>query len=50
MTAFAAALAALMASTEERRRLGTAARAHVEAFRLDRVLDRWEILFEQVTR
>jgi glycosyltransferase involved in cell wall biosynthesis len=50
VTAFAAALAALMASTEERRRLGTAARAHVEAFRLDRVLDRWEILFEQVTR
>ena len=50
VTAFAAALATLMASTEERRRLGTAARAHVEAFRLDRVLDRWEILFEQVTR
>jgi glycosyltransferase involved in cell wall biosynthesis len=50
VTAFAAALAALMTSAEERRRLGTAARAHVEAFRLDRILDRWEILFEQVTR
>ena len=36
VTAFAAALAGLMASTEERRRLGTAARAHVEAFRPDR--------------
>jgi glycosyltransferase involved in cell wall biosynthesis len=50
VTAFAAALVALMTSVEERRRLGTAARAHVEAFRLDRVLDRWETLFEQVTR
>lgn len=50
VTALGAALAALMASAEERRRLGAAARAHVEAFRPDRVLDRWEALFEQVTR
>ncbi|WP_436761139.1 glycosyltransferase [Streptosporangium sp. V21-05] len=48
--ALAAALAGLMASAEERRRLGAAARAHVEALRPDRVLDRWEALFDQVTR
>ncbi|MEV7005601.1 glycosyltransferase [Streptosporangium sp. NPDC051022] len=48
--ALASALAGLMASERERRRLGTAARVHVEAFRLDRVLDRWETLFEQVLR
>ncbi|MDP9846675.1 glycosyltransferase [Streptosporangium lutulentum] len=50
VTAFATALGTLMASARERRRLGTAARAHVGAFTLDRVLDRWEALFEQVTR
>ncbi|MGJ6962574.1 glycosyltransferase [Streptosporangium sp. G11] len=50
VTALATALAGLMASAAERRRLGAAARAHVEAFRPDRVLDRWEALFEQVTR
>ncbi|MER5619734.1 glycosyltransferase [Streptosporangium sp. NPDC002544] len=50
VTALAAALAELMASAEERRRLGAAARAHVETFRPDHVLDRWEALFEQVTR
>ncbi|WP_433251748.1 glycosyltransferase [Streptosporangium sp. CA-135522] len=48
--ALAAALARLMASAQERRRLGAAARAHVETFRLERVLDRWEELFEQVNR
>ncbi|GIH75741.1 glycosyltransferase [Planobispora longispora] len=48
--AFAAALARLMASERERRRLGAAARAHVEAFRLERVLDRWEALFEHILR
>ncbi|MER5319623.1 glycosyltransferase [Streptosporangium roseum] len=48
--ALAAALAGLMASVEERRRLGTAARAHVESFRPERVMDRWEALFEQVSR
>ncbi len=47
---FGAALARLMASDRERRRLGAAARVHVEAFRLERVLDRWEALFEQVIR
>ncbi|WP_230880772.1 glycosyltransferase [Planomonospora sp. ID91781] len=34
----------------ERRRLGAAARAHAETFRLERVLDRWEELFDHVTR
>ncbi|MGV9328587.1 glycosyltransferase [Streptosporangium sandarakinum] len=48
--ALAAALARLMTSGDERRRLGAAARAHVEAFRPERVLDRWEALFAQVTR
>lgn len=50
VTALATALAGLMASAGERRRLGAAARAHVEAFRPDHVLDRWEALFDQVTR
>ncbi|MBB2909540.1 glycosyltransferase involved in cell wall biosynthesis [Streptosporangium becharense] len=50
VTALAGALGGLMASVPERRRLGAAARAHAEAFRADRVLDRWEELFEQVTR
>ncbi|GGP95114.1 glycosyltransferase [Streptosporangium pseudovulgare] len=48
--ALAAALARLMTSGDERRRLGAAARAHAEAFRPERVLDRWEALFAQVTR
>ncbi|GAA3444136.1 glycosyltransferase [Planomonospora venezuelensis] len=48
--AFAAALVRLAGSADERRRLGAAARAHVGQFRLDRVLDRWEELFEHVTR
>lgn len=48
--ALAAALARLTASERERRRLGTAARAHAEAFRPERVLDRWETLFDQVSR
>ncbi|GGK55834.1 putative glycosyltransferase [Planomonospora parontospora subsp. parontospora] len=34
----------------ERRRLGAAARAHAGAFRLERVLDRWEELFDHVIR
>ncbi|MEV8633378.1 glycosyltransferase [Streptosporangium sp. NPDC051023] len=48
--ALGTALAGLMASKRERRRLGAAARAHVEAFRPERVLDRWEALFDQVIR
>lgn len=48
--ALAAALAWLMGSERERRRMGAAARARVEAFRPERVLDRWEELFAQVTR
>ncbi|WP_433540980.1 hypothetical protein ACQP10_05440 [Streptosporangium sandarakinum] len=50
MPALAAALARLMVSGDERRRLGAAARAHVEAFRPERILDHWEALFAQVTR
>ncbi|GII03266.1 glycosyltransferase [Planobispora takensis] len=48
--AFATALGGLMASAAERRRLGAAARAHAGDFRLERVLDRWEALFEHVVR
>ncbi|MER6513042.1 glycosyltransferase [Nonomuraea sp. NPDC001636] len=48
--AFAAELAALMGSAPERRRLGAAARARAEAFRLDHVLDRWERLFAHIER
>jgi len=50
VTGLANALAGLIASAAERRRLGAAARAHVEVFRPDRVLDRWEVLFDQITR
>ncbi|MFS1297550.1 glycosyltransferase [Streptosporangium longisporum] len=50
VSALATALAGLMASAAERRRLGAAARAHVETFRPDLVLDRWETLFEEITR
>lgn len=48
--AFAAELARLMGSTQERRRLGAAARSRMEAFRLENVLDRWEELFAHITR
>ncbi|MEU4829777.1 glycosyltransferase [Streptosporangium sp. NPDC023615] len=48
--ALAGALAGLMTSAGRRRRLGAAARAHVETFRPDLVLDRWETLFEEITR
>lgn len=48
--AFAAELRRLMDAAEERRRLGAAARARAEAFRLDRVLDRWERLFAHIER
>ncbi|SDQ85352.1 glycosyltransferase [Thermostaphylospora chromogena] len=48
--AFAAALARLMNSPDERRLLGAAARAHAEGFRLERVLDAWESLFAHVDR
>ncbi|NUO96625.1 MAG: glycosyltransferase [Nonomuraea sp.] len=48
--AFAAALAELTGSARERRRLGAAARARAEAFRLDHVLDRWESLFAHIER
>ncbi|TMR98114.1 glycosyltransferase family 4 protein [Nonomuraea basaltis] len=48
--AFGAELARLVNSVEERRRLGTCARARAEAFRLDHVLDRWERLFAHMER
>jgi glycosyltransferase involved in cell wall biosynthesis len=48
--AFGAELARLTGSEQERRRLGAAARARAEAFRLDHVLDRWECLFAHVDR
>ncbi|SDH50570.1 Glycosyltransferase involved in cell wall bisynthesis [Sinosporangium album] len=48
--AFAEALTALMASPDERRRLGDAARAHAWGFHLPHVLDRWERLFSHVSR
>ncbi|WP_113700384.1 glycosyltransferase, partial [Nonomuraea lactucae] len=48
--AFARELARLAGSPEERRRLGAAARAGAEAFRLDRVLDEWESLFTHIAR
>ncbi|MCG5217256.1 glycosyltransferase [Streptosporangium soli] len=47
---FAAALAALMASAGERRRLGAAARAHAASFRLESVLDGWEALLAHLAR
>ncbi|SDH87402.1 glycosyltransferase [Nonomuraea jiangxiensis] len=50
VAAFATVLARLMDSAEERRRLGAAARARAEAFRLDLVLDRWEELFAHIER
>ena len=50
MGAFAGALAGLMRSPDERRRLGAAARARVADFRLERVLDRWESLFAHLRR
>ncbi|MGW4473990.1 glycosyltransferase [Nonomuraea sp. NPDC004354] len=48
--ALAGRLAALMGSADERRRLGAAARARAETFRLESVLDRWEELFAHMTR
>lgn len=48
--AFTSALSGLMADPARRRRLGSAARAHAESFRLDRVLDRWEDLFARTRR
>ncbi|NUT42607.1 MAG: glycosyltransferase [Thermoactinospora sp.] len=47
---FAVRLGALMASYDERRRLGAAVRSQAAGFRLDRVLDRWEVLFSHITR
>ncbi|MEV4105099.1 glycosyltransferase [Nonomuraea sp. NPDC049649] len=48
--ALAERLGRLIRSEHERRRLGAAARERAEAFRLDRVLDRWEALFTHLDR
>lgn len=48
--AFASVLGTLTWSPKERRRLGVAARARAEAFRLDHVLDGWERLFAHLER
>ncbi|MFE3447596.1 glycosyltransferase [Nonomuraea sp. NPDC059194] len=48
--AFAERLAVLMESADERRRLGAAARARAEGFRMEPVLDRWEELFAHLMR
>ncbi|MFI6710488.1 glycosyltransferase [Nonomuraea sp. NPDC050478] len=48
--ALAERLDSLTGSDRERRRLGAAARERAEAFRLDRVLDRWESLFAHLER
>ncbi|MFI6320702.1 glycosyltransferase [Nonomuraea sp. NPDC050556] len=48
--AFSLEMGRLMGSTEERRRLGAAARSRVEVFRLSNVLDRWDELFAHITR
>ncbi len=48
--ALAAALARLMDDVALRRRLGSAATSVVDRFGLDRVLDRWEALFEVMER
>ncbi|MDF5751392.1 glycosyltransferase [Spongiactinospora sp. TRM90649] len=48
--ALATALANLMSSQDDRRRLGAAARAHAESFRLDPILDGWEELLTHLAR
>jgi glycosyltransferase involved in cell wall biosynthesis len=48
--ALAGALAELMDNTLARARLGAAARAAVEKYRLDAVLDQWETMFVDVLR
>ncbi|WP_327087601.1 glycosyltransferase [Nonomuraea sp. NBC_01738] len=47
---FAEALAVLMASEDERRRVGAAARRRAADFRLDHVLDLWESMFAHIRR
>lgn len=46
----AAQIIALAASSQERARLGVAARVSVERLRIDRIMDLWEELFAQVMR
>lgn len=47
---FAAALERLMSDTELRRRMGARGRERMRAYRLPRVLDRWEALFDEIDR
>lgn len=47
---FAAALTRLMRDPATRRRLGAQARRHVEAVSLDRIIDRWEAMFDDIDR
>ncbi|MER5619727.1 glycosyltransferase [Streptosporangium sp. NPDC002544] len=47
---FAAALERLMSDAELRRRMGTRGRERMRAYRLPRVLDRWEALFDEIDR
>ncbi|RJL23621.1 glycosyltransferase [Bailinhaonella thermotolerans] len=48
--AFAGALTRLMRDRALRLRMGSRAREHVSHLRLERVLDRWEELFEEIER
>ncbi|MER5647104.1 glycosyltransferase [Streptosporangium sp. NPDC002524] len=47
---FAAALERLMSDAELRQRMGTRGRERMREYRLPRVLDRWEALFEELDR
>ncbi|WP_436761146.1 glycosyltransferase [Streptosporangium sp. V21-05] len=47
---FAAALERLMSDAELRRRMGTRGRERMREYRLPRVLDRWEALFDELDR
>jgi glycosyltransferase involved in cell wall biosynthesis len=47
---FAAALERLMSDAELRRRMGARGRERMRKYRLPRVLDRWEALFEELDR
>lgn len=48
--AFASGLRELMGDAGLRRKLGTAARERVSVFSLERVLDRWEAVFDELDR
>ncbi|WP_062431468.1 glycosyltransferase [Herbidospora daliensis] len=50
VTALATALTELMDDEPRRAEMGAAARTHADAFRLEPVLDQWEILFTHLSR